>query len=100
MASNDPRDGRPDGGVLGAKELLYGACGLIVILAGIAWGATNSNHASEVDDLKSVTGKQWERLRTLNDTLIRLQSDMEQNRRYIDDQEERIRALEHRGDRR
>ena len=100
MLPNEPRDGRPDGGFLGAKELLYGACGLIVILAGIAWGATNSNHASEVDDLKSVTGKQWEGLRALNDALIRLESDVEQNRRYIDDQEERIRALEHRGDRR
>jgi hypothetical protein len=43
---------------------------------------------------------QWRQLRELNDKIINLESDLRQARKYLDDQETRIRTLEHKGDRR
>lgn len=100
MAPTDNRASRPDHGVLDIQKLFYGACGLIVVLAGTTWGLFNTNHNSELEDADRTNGKQWERIRELNDQSIRLHAEMEQTRRYIDDQEARIRVLEHKGERR
>lgn len=100
MAPNNNDRARSDDGILDVQKLFYGACGLIVVLAGTSWGLFNSNHQDEVDALNRTNNLQWERIRDLNDTVIALRTEQIQNRKYIDDQETRIRALEHRNDRR
>ena len=82
------------------KTVLGGAGTLIVLLAGLTWGLFNSSHQDEVDALNRTNSLQWERIRDLNDTVITLRTEQAQHRHYIDDQETRIRALEHRNDRR
>lgn len=97
--AHDERDGRGShNGTLDAKSLLYGACSLIVLLAGVVWGLWNSNHSSEIEDTQRANAVQWERLRQLNDLSIEHKTILERLRRDLDDQETRLRALEHRGD--
>ena len=89
---------RSNNGFLDLQTVLRGAGALIVVLAGLTWGLFNSNHTSDVEEQQRTNGKQWERIRELHDQLIRHQEQMDQNRKFIDDQEFRIRALEHRGE--
>ena len=100
MADDPSRDPRSTPVQLDYKTLLGGACTLIILLAGFAWGAWNSNHESEALDNQRTNAAQWERLRTLNDTLIEFRTKHDNLRQDVDDQEVRIRALEHKGERR
>lgn len=100
MAHDDDDRPRHPSGIVDLKTALGGAGALIVLLAGATWGLVNANHTDEVERNQSTNAKQWERLKELNDGLIKLESKMEQAVKYIDDQEDRIRALEHRGERR
>lgn len=100
MAPDDgTRNSRPTPFQLDYKTVLGGACTLIVILAGFAWGTWTTSHESEILDNQRINTAQWERIRALNDTLIKLDAEHDSHRKDIDDQEVRIRALEHRGDR-
>ena len=100
MADDRPRDARSPAFQLEYKTVLGGAGTLIVLLAGFTWGLFNSNHQDEVDTLNRANTAQWERIRTLNDQLIESRTEAKTLRRDVDDQEVRIRALEHRGDKR
>ena len=100
MADDRSRNRRSAPFQLEYKTVLGGAASCIVLLAGLTWGLFNSSHQDEVDNLNRTNTLQWERIRELNNTLIKLDAEHLQHRHYIDDQEVRIRALEHRGDRR
>lgn len=97
MAPDDgTRNPRPAPFQLDYKTVLGGACSLIVILAGFAWGTWTTGHESEILDNQRVNTVQWERIRALNDTLIEFRTKHDNIRRDVDDQEARIRTLEHR----
>ena len=82
------------------KTVLGVACTVIVLLVGFSWGIWNANHESESLENQRINQLQWEHIRSLNDTLIEVRTRQANIRRETDDQEGRIRALEHRGERR
>lgn len=100
MADDRPRDTRSAPFQLEYKTVLGGAGTLILLLAGFTWGLFNAGHQDEADDNKRTNTAQWERIRSLNDTIIEFRTKHDNLRQDVDDQEVRIRALEHKGERR
>ena len=82
------------------KKLFYGACSLIALLGGYTFELTRANHTDEVERNTSTNRVQWERLKELDERTIELRAEIKVLRRDVDDQEVRIRTLEHKGDRR
>ena len=95
LPSSPPRS---DSGPLDPKSLLYGAVSLIVLLTGALYGLYTTDAAKQVEDNRQVNLAQWERLRLLNDTLVAQAERLATVRKDLDDQESRIRVLEHRHD--
>ena len=98
MADSKDSPPRSDSGTLDAKSLLYGAVSLIVLLTGALYGLYSTDNARSIEENRQINMVQWERLRALNDTLIQQTANIADIRKDIDDQEVRLRTLEHRGD--
>jgi hypothetical protein len=79
---------------------LYGISSLFIILAGLTWGFVSTSRTEQLERDAHTNDLQWKQLSELNNKLITLESETRQTRKYLDDQESRIRALEHHGERR
>lgn len=100
MGDDQLRTPRSVSGDLDYKTVLGVACTVIILLVGFSWGIWNANHESESLENQRINIAQWERIRALNDTLIEFRAKQDSIRHDTDDQEVRLRALEHRGERR
>ncbi|TSA51348.1 MAG: hypothetical protein D4R44_08155 [Actinobacteria bacterium] len=87
-------------GTVDYKTLFLGSCLLVSILGGGLWNLWNSKSSEDFVAIRNGYDKHEERLRTLDSQMDKRTSENQQFQKYIDDQEARLRALEHQGDRR